>query len=57
LGGRKKDSVVGDQIYNYVDMLRTFKHDYGKQKIAFGLVKQSFRGNHYEQSIERLKSC
>ncbi len=36
LCGRRKDRVaVGDKVFNYVDMLRTFKHTYGKRKIVY----------------------
>jgi len=36
LCGRKKDSVVVDgQVYNYVDMLRTFKHQYKNRKTVY----------------------
>ena len=36
LNGRDKDSVpVGDEVYNYVEMLKTFQHDYGNRKTFF----------------------
>lgn len=46
LCGREKDSVpVGDEVYNYVDMLRTFKHDYGKRKIVFSFPRPNHNRN------------
>jgi hypothetical protein len=47
LCGRDKDSVVvGNEIYNYVDMLQTFKHDYGKRKIVYSFAKPTHDRNH-----------
>jgi hypothetical protein len=47
LCGREKDSVpVGDDIYNYVNMLRTFKHDYGKRKIVYSFPRPNHDRNH-----------
>lgn len=47
LCGRNKDSVrVGDEMYNYVDMLRTFKHDYGKRKIVYSFPMPNHNRNH-----------
>jgi hypothetical protein len=47
LCGRNKDSVVvGDEAYNYVDMLRTFKHDYGKRKIVYSFAMPTHNRNH-----------
>ncbi len=47
LCGREKDSVkVGDEVYNYVDMLRTFKHDYGHRKIVYSFANPEHDRNH-----------
>lgn len=47
LCGRDKDSVaVGNEVYNYVDMLRTFKHDYGKRKIVYSFPRPNHDRNH-----------
>jgi hypothetical protein len=47
LCGRQKDSVrVGSEIYNYVDMLRTFKHDYGRRKIVYSFANPEHDRNH-----------
>lgn len=47
LNGREKDSVkVGDEVYNYVDMLRTFKHDYGNRRIFYSFPIPSHDRNH-----------
>ena len=47
LCGRKKDSVaVNDSVYNYVDMLRTFKHDYKNRKIVYNFADPNFIRNH-----------
>lgn len=47
LCGRAKDSVVvGNKVFNYVDMLRTFKHDYGKRKIVYSFADPTHNRNH-----------
>lgn len=44
---RKKDKVpVKGEVYNYVNMLRTFKHDYGKRKIVYSFPKPNHNRNH-----------